>query len=183
MRALRSPTRPPGKGPTATTEPQHLDETVARPSCALKVVRFHVLSQKQSRRQWLHRKCRFSTASSALEHHIDGRLPSPGPLRRQSFPSHRVCEYVLAGRSEHRSRLDAEQTLAVQATCSPSATASLRSSTRRHAKRRSPSSPCQLRLATSSFSAAIDFTGYRKSASTCPISMRMIVQFPAGFTP
>ena len=47
----------------------------------------------------------------------------------------------------------------------------LRSSIRRNASRLSPSRPCQPRLATSSRSPRIDFTGYRKIASTSPISI------------
>jgi hypothetical protein len=49
----------------------------------------------------------------------------------------------------------------------------LRSSSRRNAKRLSPSRPCQPTLATSRRSHAMDFTGYRKIASTCPIFMSM----------
>jgi hypothetical protein len=54
----------------------------------------------------------------------------------------------------------------------------LRSSIRRNAKRLSPSRPCQPRLATSSRSPPMDFTGYQKIASTCPISMSMLDPSP-----
>ena len=52
------------------------------------------------------------------------------------------------------------------------------SSIRRNARRLSPSSPCQPRLATSSRSPRMDFTGYRKIASTCPISIGILDPSP-----
>jgi hypothetical protein len=55
---------------------------------------------------------------------------------------------------------------------------SLRSLIRRNARRLSPSRPCQPSSATSSRSPAMDFTGYRKMASTCPISMSMLDPSP-----
>jgi hypothetical protein len=56
----------------------------------------------------------------------------------------------------------------------------LRSSIRRNARRLSPSRPCQPRLATSSRSPLMDFTGYRKIASTCPISVSMPAELGEG---
>ena len=56
---------------------------------------------------------------------------------------------------------------------------SLRSSTRRNASRLSPSRPCQPSSATSSRSPPMDFTGYRKIASTCPMSMSMFDASPS----
>src|SRR6185437_12486833 len=54
----------------------------------------------------------------------------------------------------------------------------LRSSIRRNARRLSPSRPCQPSLAASRRSPPMDFTGYRKIASTCPISMSMLDPSP-----
>ncbi len=50
----------------------------------------------------------------------------------------------------------------------------LLSSIRRNARRLSPSMPYQPSSATSSRSPPMDFTGYRKIASTAPISMSML---------
>jgi Bacterial Ig-like domain (group 3) len=49
---------------------------------------------------------------------------------------------------------------------------------RRNARRLSPSRPYQPKLATSRRSPPMDFMGYRKIASTCPISMSMIDPSP-----
>src|SRR5687768_14166139 len=49
-----------------------------------------------------------------------------------------------------------------------------RSPVRRNANRRSPSSPYQPRVADSSGSPRIDFTGYRKIASIVPISVTSV---------
>ena len=55
-----------------------------------------------------------------------------------------------------------------------------RSSTRRNARRRSPSRPCQPRSATSRCSPLMDFTGYRKSAPTLPIFAAILIVVRPG---
>src|SRR5207253_1838773 len=57
------------------------------------------------------------------------------------------------------------------------------SSIRRNARRLSPSKPCQPNWATSSRSPPMDFTGYRKSASTCPISVSILDPRPPTINP
>ncbi len=148
-------------------------EIVARPGYALRVVRSPAPYRRRSQRCSHHRRCHASTAScTGVPHRRSTWVARSSPKTGISSPSGvRTCVGRSPGApSSRRSGANKSRSGSLLAVSHGNP---LRSSIRRNARRLSPSRPCQPRLATSSRSPAMDFTGYRKSACTCPISARM----------